>query len=178
MFDKKHVSVDGPRGYTWAQWSEIVDLLGQIDYDCQFDCDGSCKTTRDDADYHKYYDKPAPEHRGCCDGCADMRGYGVVVPPEAVAEVEALFDDKDGFWTPNGCRLPPEYKSLTCWTHHCNYDNYNHTANEKVWYKVYRLVGGPDKWNKNDDPPPTVEEVRTMLAAKGMLREQTLVTIS
>lgn len=181
MFDEEHISVDGPRGYTWAQWSEIVDLLSQIDYDCQFDCDGSCKTTRKEARIAEYYgrdDLSTPKTRGCCEGCADMRGWGVIMPPEALEEVEALFDNEDGFWTPSGCRLPPEYKSTTCWTHLCNFDNYNNATNKKVWRKVYRLVRGAN-WRLPDDSPiPTVEEVRVKLAAKGMLRESQLVTIS
>ena len=175
MFNKKHVSADGPRGYTWAEWFEIVDLLGQIDYDCQFDCDGSCKTTRDDASYTERYDYPDLPHKGCCDSCASQKGYDPVMPPEAVAEVEAGYDDKLGWWRPGGCTLSPEYKSVICWTHHCGD---NEDEEDPTWRALDNLIRGYFEWAGVNRTPPTLEAVRAKLAAKGMLRESTLVTIS
>lgn len=168
MFDDANISADGPRGYTWAEWFEIVDLLSQIDYDCKFDCDGSCKTTRKNNTCLVRSGCTPLEHRGCCDDCANFQGYGIVMPPEAVATVEALFDKKLGFWHPDGCTLSPEYKSVICWVHNCDEED------DPIWQDIDWLARN---WSPSD-PVPTVEEVRTKLAARGMLRKQTLVMIS
>lgn len=160
------VTVDGPYGYTWAEWHEIVDFLGQLEYECEFDCNG-CKSNRKHA---------GSAGRGCCGGCHNG-GYGVNVPPEGIETVEALYDDKDGFWTPTGCSLPTEYKSRVCWSAVCREKGVD-PAKDKIWEAIKNLHDGPDWPYRKGRPLGTVEEVKALAQDAGVLREQQLVTIS
>jgi len=168
MADFTKYVTDRPNGYTWAEWSDIADLLALIDYGCEFDCDGRCQGYRDS-------DREDNCGRNCCHHCAAAVGFGPTFPIEALEEIEALFDDELGFWRPTGCNLPSKYKGGTCWKCQCGH---NPGAD---WESLHRLVeqrvmAGWEEYK--DRPELTLTQAYENMRNSGMLREQPLVTIS
>ncbi len=162
-------SEGGPRDYSWAEWAEIADLTGEIDFGCDFDCNGRCKST-----------KNAPPsrltERGCCVHCANCAGYLKEVPIEAVEELEALFSDADGFWRPDGCVLPQAWRSSTCLEYYCGCPGPGEDLDVpgkpaytawNAWTGLVDNTGGH-----------SVAQVRALLQGAGLLRTEQLVTIS
>jgi len=101
----------------WAAWAEYAEHAKSVDFGCQFDCDGKCCGSRDGR-----FAQWSGNKKACCVGCASNRGYLDCIPAEALELVESLYDKKDGFWRPDGCTLPHEYRSNTCLSYTCNSD--------------------------------------------------------
>jgi hypothetical protein len=161
------ITADGPRGYTWVEWFEIVEFIKEVDYGCQFDGNGCCQEFS-----HR-------DPMNCCSGCNGTFGYWAVIPPEAVEEVEAIFDDKTGFWRPGGCILPTEYKSAVCLNFQCDQEAYRGNANDIAWRAFISLVNGPEGPHVGSgDTIPTIDEVRELMRGIGCLRESALVQLT
>jgi hypothetical protein len=147
-------------GYSWDDWAEIADLAGEIDFGCGFDCDGKCNGMRNHA-------CSWDTEKACCAGCADNTGYLSRVPIEAVAAIEALFDDDDGFWRPDGCALPQAWRSRICIGYYCGDPG---EADPNAWNAWRDLINGRGE--------NSVGQVRALLRDAGMLKTGQLVTIN
>ncbi len=158
-------SKGGPNGVSWADWAEIADLASEVDFGCDFDCNGKCKSIRR-GDFNC-----KGGHKACCVECAGNIGYLEEVPDDAVETIEALFDDNDGFWHPDGCALPHAWRSSICLGHYCSRpDKVGSKLGENAWYAFDDLVNG-----RGDR---RVAQVRALLRNAGLLRTEQLVTIS
>jgi hypothetical protein len=100
---------------SWAAWAEYAEHVKEVDFGCNFDCNGKCARTRsEDRSWESGRGKKA-----CCVGCSYNWGYLDTIPAEALELVEELFDGKDGFWRPGGCILPHKYRSSICLRYKC-----------------------------------------------------------
>lgn len=162
------VSDVGPRGYTWAEWSEIVVFIAEVDYGCRFDDDGQCNGPLG----------KSSDGRNCCEGCSSSFGHHPIISPEALKTIVDLYDAELGFWRPWGCIMPPEYKSATCLGFQCDcldHHDPDHKDKSKAWAAFNHLIGGP---GYKDEPVPTIDKVRELMRGIGRLRESALVQLT
>jgi hypothetical protein len=118
------ISPTAHRGYTWEQWTTLAETAAEIDWQCDFDAQGKCKTAR-----AAPYEDPPLGHivgnndRNCCFYCSANKGFLEKVPKDAVPRILALYDPSLGFWAAEeGCRLPWRWRSHVCLGYSCRPD--------------------------------------------------------
>lgn len=121
------VSKQHHHGYSWEEWATIANVLKDVDFGCHFDCFGGCTK------------RLMTDKRACCSDCAFSFGHLKTIPEEAVEVCMANFKRGNGFWTPQGCTLPWEFRSSTCLSYRCQRVREDEDAN--VWLPVYKAVG-------------------------------------
>lgn len=127
VFDKL-VTNYHPFGWTWEEWETIAEQLSTVDFGCEFK-DGCIKRAG--------FDK-----RACCSNCASMFGYLKGIPTEALSRCLKTFIRGNGFWRPDGCSLPWQYRSPTCLSYRCPKLRENES---KDWIALYKAVGLGEK---------------------------------
>jgi hypothetical protein len=80
-----------------------------------------------------------PTHMRCCRGCEFSVGFFRSFPISLthLRKYAKLFDEKLGFWTPKGCSLPREHRSITCVTYYC-YSKAKFSETEKMILTLIR----------------------------------------
>jgi hypothetical protein len=101
---------------------EFIKEIEGVKFNCNFDCNG-CAKTKDlkVGDRVSIYSK----EKGCCTDCYNALGYIRHQPTDEEYKIYTrLFknNNQDGFWTPNGCSLPRELRSVICLSYSC-YDS-------------------------------------------------------
>jgi len=96
--------------YDWNTYFEIAENSEGVNFGCNFDCKGKCSGTRGKVDVEWY----GKTKRACCNACVEEKGYLKVVPSEAIETLEEVWNEEDGFWSSEGCKLPIKYRSHTC----------------------------------------------------------------
>lgn len=105
----------GPHGIPWNYWYILAELTNHINFDCQFDDAGICKTRRFGA-------SESVCRQGCCSSCGKAGGYLSALPRQTktMSLIAACFDKKDGFWREGvGCTLPRKFRSAVCLAANC-----------------------------------------------------------
>ena len=102
-------------GVDWDTWGKRAEIAAKRDYGCQFDSRGQCAQSRSTTNRGL----GCWSKKSCCAECADNKGYLQAIPIESLAQIKALFDKEDGFWSPAGCRLPAKWRSFTCFAYCC-----------------------------------------------------------
>lgn len=105
------VKVADLRNWDWV-YERKEEVRGVFNFGCDFK-KGVCKQRRG-------YTVAKERIKACCGGCAGSFGYLKIIAPDTVETYISLFDTKDGFWTPSGCKLPDKLKSMTCISYSCN----------------------------------------------------------
>ncbi len=115
------ISPTAHRGYTWEQWKTLAETAAEIDWQCDFDAQGKCKTAR----VAPCKDPPlghvvGNNDRNCCFYCSANKGFLEKVPKDAVPRILALYDPRLGFWVADeGCVLPWKWRSHVCLGYSC-----------------------------------------------------------
>lgn len=114
-------------------------------------CNGKCSSCWDSV-------------KRCCNNCEKYGGYyhftnsaldfvtisklTKKTPIEIFNYLDKLFDEENGFWGENGCKVPREMRSFTCITYLCyNQAQRNHKLTMRKLGKLYRTK---DKFRLGD----------------------------
>ena len=99
----------------FQQIKKLKESTSEIDFECEFNSDGSCKT--------ELTVWGTSNKRCCCKHCGAYTGYLHVIPSDYYLRYYAKRFDKDlGFWREGvGCILDRSMRSRICVTYTCIY---------------------------------------------------------
>ena len=133
-FIYKHVARRGCIGRRinkWEYWvfEELAKLTKHLGYNCNFDEKGLCEVERIKIEKYPQYRAASP--KCCCEGCLRTLGYIHQLPNDLdrINQIAGYFDEKDGFWSEKGCRLPRKFRSPVCLCFACS--NHEFTKAER-----------------------------------------------
>jgi hypothetical protein len=92
----------------------MKEFFNYIDFDCHIKKDGTgCKE----------FNVKVGTTKCCCNSCRSSVGYFRYMLDQNFKYYARIFNQKTGFWREKkGCILPRRMRSITCLTHHCNYN--------------------------------------------------------
>jgi len=87
----------------------VKSLSESLDSCCDFK-NGACVVNRDP----NLHNEIIKEKNGCCSGCAQQAGYFRRIRKSDLNHLVSFWDSESGFLGKNGCKLPYQYRTLTC----------------------------------------------------------------
>lgn len=101
----------------WWFVHEIKDLSNEVNFSdvCGFDSRGICVKFQGGTWISRRM------RMCCCGSCRVCVGHLEQVPRDIgiIKVLAEAFDEKTGFWSPSGCKLPRKYRSVICLTYVC-----------------------------------------------------------
>lgn len=110
---------------SWGFIHALAELTSEIDYKCNFDELGHCRSWR------KWKNGESSSggtpaglinmtNQCCCTGCVTNKGYLGIIAKDKITEYAKMFGSSTGFWRAGkGCILPRRLRSMTCLTYSC-----------------------------------------------------------
>jgi len=154
------ISSTAHRGYTCKQWKTLAETAAEIDWQCDFDAQGKCRTAR----VAPYGDPPlghvvGNNDRNCCFYCSANKGFLEKVPKDAVPHVLALYDPSLGFWAAGkGCVLPWKWRSHVCLGYSCRSDS----QSLYTFVEQFRSVTATSPWRPSLNDKEIAELINSL----------------
>jgi hypothetical protein len=96
--------------FTVSDFRNLKNFIRHVDFNCQINSKGGCRYT-------------PKSLRCCCNNCYEYAGFFRVMIDTDIPKYSRQFSIRTGFWRKDrGCILSHKMRSVTCLTHHCNYD--------------------------------------------------------
>ena len=121
-------------GYLPKNFMALVELTEKLNFKCEFDDRGICKSKR-----NSNYLSDEEAAKCCCHGCRACVGFIYELPNDMrlIKRYARHFDAKTGFWRPGkGCVLPRSMRHKTCVTYNCDYNACRSDAEDALMQSI------------------------------------------